>query len=227
MTWIYDLIFVLIFVFLILRGWRQGVMATLLRLLGWVVAVFVIIGWAEPWAESVYDSVLEKPVMAAVSAAIPADAVSAMNNTADAVESLQGVLDELSGILGGREIDASSADAIVVMLRQDGASLAEALTRTVLEPVLLGVLQAVISLVILIVCLFVFRILSRLSAHGSRGRGILGKVNKILGGVLGAVESVAVAYVYAFLLSALASALTVEWLTAAILEGTALVSLLL
>lgn len=227
MTWIYDLILVLIFVFLILRGWRQGVMATLLRLLGWVVAVFVIIGWAEPWAESVYDSVLEKPVMAAVSAAIPADAVSAMNNTADAVESLQGVLDELSGILGGREIDASSADAIVVMLRQDGASLAEALTRTVLEPVLLGVLQAVISLVILIVCLFVFRILSRLSAHGSRGRGILGKVNKILGGVLGAVESLAVSYVYAFLLSALASALTVDWLTAAILEGTALVSLLL
>lgn len=44
MTWIYDLILVLIFVFLILRGWRQGVMATLLRLLGWVVAAFVIIG---------------------------------------------------------------------------------------------------------------------------------------------------------------------------------------
>ncbi len=227
MTWIYDLILVLIFVFLILRGWRQGVMATLLRLLGWVVAAFVIIGWAGEWSGSVYESVVEKPVTAAVSAAIPADAVNAMNSTADAVESLQGVLDELSGILGGREIDASSADAIVAMLRQDGASLAEAITQTVLEPVLLGVLQAVISLGILVVCLFVFRFLSRLSAHGSRGRGILGKVNKILGGVLGAVESVAVAYVYAFLLSALASALTVDWLTPSIVNSTALVSLLL
>lgn len=227
MTWIYDLILVLIFVFLILRGWRQGVMATLLRLLGWVMAAFVIIGWAGEWSGRVYESVVEKPVTAAVSAAIPADAVNAMNSTADAVESLQGVLDELSGILGGREIDASSADAIVAMLRQDGASLAEAITQTVLEPVLLGVLQAVISLGILVVCLFVFRFLSRLSAHGSRGRGILGKVNKILGGVLGAVESVAVAYVYAFLLSALASALTVDWLTPSIVNSTALVSLLL
>ena len=227
MTWIYDLILVLIFVFLILRGWRQGVMATLLRLLGWVVAAFVIIGWAGEWSGRVYESVVEKPVTAAVSAAIPADAVNAMNSTADAVESLQGVLDELSGILGGREIDASSADAIVAMLRQNGASLAEAITQTVLEPVLLGVLQAVISLGILVVCLFVFRFLSRLSAHGSRGRGILGKVNKILGGVLGAVESVAVAYVYAFLLSALASALTVDWLTPSIVNSTALVSLLL
>lgn len=227
MTWIYDLILVLIFASLILRGWRQGVMATLLRLLGWVAAAFIIIGWAGEWSESVYDKVLEKPVTAAVSAAIPADAVSAMNSTADAVESLQGVLDELSGILGGRQIDASSADAIVAMLRQDGTSLAEAVTQTVLEPVLLGVLQAVISLVILIVCLFIFRTLSRLSAHGRRGRGILGKVNQLLGGVLGAAEGVAVAYVYAFLLSALASALTVTWLTPAIVNGTSLVSLLL
>lgn len=227
MTWIYDLILVLIFVSLILRGWRQGVMATLLRFLGWVVAAFVIIGWAEPWAESIYDAALEKPVTAAVSAAIPADAVNAMNSTADGVESLQGVLDELSGILGGHQIDASSADAIVAMLRQDGASLAEAVTQTVLEPVLLGVLQAVVSLGILIVCLFVFRTLSRLSARGRRGRGVLGKVNQLLGGILGAAEGVAVAYVYAFLLSALASALTVDWLTSSIVNSTALVSLLL
>ena len=227
MTWIYDLILVLIFVFLILRGWRQGVMATLLRLLGWVAAAFIIIGWAGEWSGDVYESVVEKPVTAAVSAAIPADAVNAMNDTADAVESLQGVLDELSGILGGREIDASSADAIVTLLRQDGTSLAEAITETVLEPVLLGVLQAVISLGILIVCLFVFRALSRLSAHGSRGRGVLGKVNKLLGGALGAVEGLAVGYVYAFLLSALASALTVDWLTPAIVRGTSLVSMLL
>lgn len=227
MTWIYDLILVLIFVLLILRGWRQGVMATLLRLLGWVVAAFIVIGWAGEWSGSVYESVVEKPVTAAVSAAIPADAVNAMNSTADAVESLQGVLDELSGILGGREIDASSAEAIVSMLRQDGASLADAITQTVLEPVLLGILQAVISLGILIVCLFVFRGLSRLSARGSRGRGVLGKVNKLLGGALGAAEGLAVAYVYAFLLSALANALTVEWLTPAIVNGTSLVSKLL
>ena len=227
MTWIYDLILVLIFVFLILRGWRQGVMATLLRLLGWVVAAFVIIGWAGEWSGRVYESVVEKPVTAAVSAAIPADAVNAMNSTADAVESLQGVLDELSGILGGREIDASSAEAIVSMLRQDGASLADAITQTVLEPVLLGILQAVISLGILVVCLFVFRGLSRLSAHGNRGRGVLGKVNMLLGGALGAAEGLAVSYIYAFLLSALAKALTVDWLTPAIVNGTSLVSKLL
>ena len=227
MSWIYDLIFVLIFVILIRRGWRQGVMATLLRLLGWVVAAFVIVGWAEPWAGTVYDTVLEAPVTAAVSAAIPADAVNAMNSTADAVESLQQVLDNLSGILGGRVIDDSAAVAIVDMLRQDGASLAQAITETVLEPVLLGLLQVGISLAILAVCLMVFRFLARLSGRGARGRGILGKVNKLLGAALGAVESLAVAYVYAFLLSGLANVLTVDWLTSAIVANTKLVSLLL
>lgn len=227
MSWIYDLIFVLIFVFLILRGWRQGVMATLLRLLGWVVAAFIIVGWAEPWAGTVYNTVLEAPVTAAVSAAIPADAINAMNSTADAVESLQQVLDNLSGILGGRIIDDSAANTIVELLRQDGTSLAQAITQTVLEPVLLGLLQLVISLAILAVCLMVFRFLARLSGRGSRGRGILGKVNKLLGGALGAAEGLAVAYVYAFVLSALASAITVEWLTPAIVNSTKLVSLLL
>lgn len=227
MTWIYDLILVLIVVILARRGWRQGVMATLLRLLGWVAAAIVIVGWAAPWSVSVYDSVVEAPVTAAVSAAIPADAVNAMNNTADAVESLQGVLDDLSGILSGRVIDATAADTIVSMLRQNGASLAQAITETVLEPVLLAILQAVISLGILIVCLFVFRSLSRLSAHGSRGRTVMGKVNKLLGGALGAVEGMAVGYIYAFLLSALAGVVTVEWLTPAIVNGTALVSRLL
>ena len=227
MTWIYDLIFVLIFVLLIHRGWRQGVMATLLRLLGWVAAAFVIIGWAEPWADTVYETVLEKPVTAAVSAAIPANAVSAMNSTADAVESLQQVLDNLSGILGGRIVDDSAATAIVDMLRQDGTSLAQAITETVLEPVLLGLLQVVISLAILVVCLMVFRFMARLSGRNARGRGVLGKVNKLLGGALGVVEAIAVAYVYAYVLMALAGAVTVDWLSPAIVNSTALVSRML
>ncbi len=227
MSWIYDLIFVLIFVLLIRRGWRQGLMATLLRLLGWVVAAFIIVGWAEPWAGTVYDTVLEAPVTAAVSAAIPADAINAMNSTADAVESLQGVLDNLSGILGGRVIDDSAANTIVELLRQDGTSLAQAITETVLEPVLLGLLQVAISLVVLTVCLMVFRFLARLSGRNARSRGVLGKVNKLLGAALGAVESLAVAYVYAFLLSGLANVLTVDWLTSAIVANTKLVSLLL
>lgn len=224
MSWIYDLIFVLIFVFLILRGWRQGVMATLLRLLGWVAAAFLVVSFAKSWAGTVYDAVLEAPVMAAVSAAIPAGAVDAMNSTADAVESLQGVLDNLSGILGGRVIDDSAAAAIVELLRQDGMSLTQAITETVLEPVLLGVLQVVVSLVILTVCLMVFRFLARLSGRNARGKTILGKVNKILGGALGLAESIAVAYIYAYVLTALADALTVDWLTSAIVESTVLVS---
>lgn len=227
MSWIYDLIFVLIFLLIVSRGWRQGVMATLLRLLGWVAAAFIIVGWADQWADQIYTSILKDHVVAAVSAAIPADAVAAMNSTADAVESLQQVLDNLSGILGGRIIDDSAAAAILATLRQDGLTLAQAITDTVLAPVLLSVLELVISLAVLVVCLGVFRFLARASARGSRGRGILGKVNKLLGGALGVAESLAVSYVYAFLLSALASALTVEWLSPAVVNGTVLVSRLL
>lgn len=227
MSLVYDLILILIFVSLILRGWRQGVMATLLRLLGWVAAAFLIVSYASQWAAQLYDGVIEPMVLNAVSAAIPAEAVTAMNSTADAVESLQQVLDNLSGILGGREIDATAATTIVELFRTDGATLAEAITTTVLEPVLQGVLEAVVSLLILVVCLAVFRLLARLSAGGRRGKGVLGKVNQILGGLLGAAEGLAVSYVYAFVLSALASALAVRWLTPAVVNGTFFVSRML
>ena len=225
MSLVYDLIFVFIIVLMIRRGWRHGVLATLLRLLGWVAAAFVIMNWAGPWAERLYQTTVKPIVLNAVASAIPADALTAMNSTADAVESLQAVLGSLAGILGGWEIDASAATTIIAMLRTDGASLAEAITETVLKPVLLGIIQAALSLVILIVCLAVFRILARISGGGRRGgRGVLGKVNRFLGAVLGAAEGLAVAYVYAFLLAALAGVVNTNWLTPALVNSTSIVS---
>ncbi len=224
MSWIFDIILVFIFIALIGRGWRQGVMATLLRLLGWAVAAVIIIGWSEGWSQSVYHSTVEPWAVNAVAASIPAETVSAMNSGADAVQSIQQVLDSLTGVLGGQVIDSGSAAAIESALRQDPGNLAQSITKSVLQPVLLSVIQGVISMVILSVCLFVFRFLSRLSARGRRGRGILGKTNQLLGGALGIGEGFAVGYLYALALSILSTVLTVSWLSPQILGSTALVS---
>lgn len=79
------------------------------------------------------------------------------------------------------------------------------------------------SLLLALAALVGFRCLARLSARRRRGRGILGKTNQLLGGVLGLLEGLVTAYVYVFLLSLLASLLSAGWLSPALLQSTFLV----
>lgn len=224
MSIVYDIILVIIFLALIGRGWRQGVMATLLRLLGWAVAAVIIVTFTEGWAQSIYHTAVEPRAIRAVASAIPEETTAAMNSGADAVQSIQQVLDSLSGVLGGQVVDSGSAAAIESALRQNSGDLAKSITQSVLQPVLLSVIRGILALITLWACLFVFRFFARVSAHRRRGRGILGKTNQLLGGALGIIESFAVGYIYALALQLLSTALTVSWLSPQIVSGTALVS---
>lgn len=225
MSTVYDIILVIIFIAGIRRGWKRGLMSTLLYLLGWGVAALIIAGWAPGWAESLYGRFLEPWAIQKVEQAIPAGTVAAMNSGADALGSVQDVLDQLGGLLGGKTISAGDLSALQSLLHQNGSDLAQAIVQTIFRPALVAILKAVISVIILFVTMFVFRWLSRLAAR--RHRGLFGKADQILGAVLGAAEGWATGYIYAFALSILADLLTVSWLTPQILESTFLVRLLL
>lgn len=226
MSVLYDVIFAAGFVFIVVRGWRRGILATLLGLLGWAAAAVVIATFSEGWSQSIYHRLVEPWAVRSVEAAIPADAVAAMNSTAEAVRSVQATLDQLTGLLGGQVVNTASVQAIESLLSQNGGSLARTITQVVLQPMLLNMIHGVLSLVILMVCLFIFRLLSRWSRRG-RGGGILGRMNRLLGGALGIAEGIAVGYLYSQALWTLANAVTADWLTADMLKGTLLVGLFL
>ena len=223
---IFDLILAVMFIFAIVRGWRQGALSAVVRLAGWVVAFGVIAVYSMPWAEQVYHVVVEPRAVAAVSAAIPADAVAAMNSGADALQTIQEALNTLSGILGGQTIDTSTTNAIMTMLQQDTGSLAQIITQTVLQPVLVNAVRIVLSILILVVCLFLARVLSRLTR--ARGRdSILSRTNRLVGGFLGFLEGAATGFMYVLVLYAIASFAHISWLTPAVLQGTKLVKMFL
>lgn len=228
---IYDLIFVLIFVFLVARGWRTGLFASLLRLLGWVLALFLVLKFSQGLADWIYINLLHEPILNAVNAAIPQELINAMNSgtmaAQDALTALQEVLNDLSGFLGSRSLDIGSAEAILVLMEQDGMSLAQSLTETVLRPVITPLLQAGVSLLIFLVCVGLFRSLARLSARINRHRGLVGTANSLLGAAVGLAESAAVAFLYAYMLSFLAKGLALSWLNPALLAQTKLVQLLI
>lgn len=225
MNRIFDLILVLIVVVNIRRGWRTGFLFSLILLIGWGVAAFFIAEFSFEWANDVYFTYIEPAVVDAVDKSIPADAVAAMNSAAATVESVQALLDRLGGMLGGQIAEIGDMSQIEALLSRDGTSLAQAVTQTILQPILLSALRSAISVLILIVTVNLFRIPARLTAR--RRRGVLGKANHILGAALGAAEGALSGYLYALVLSLLAELLTVSWLTPEILRNTVLVSKLI
>ena len=228
MSLAYDLILAVIVLLAIRRGWRVGILAGLITLLGWAVAAVIIAGWGRGWAECLYFRFLEPVVVRTVEKAIPAEVVTAMNSGADAVRSLsslQDVLDQLGGVLGARSLQLGDVTAMEAMLRQDGVSLAQAMTKTVMQPMLIAMTECVVALAVLLVVMALFRRLARRSSR--RHRGILGKTNQLLGAALGTAEGAALGAVYAIALTLAAELVHTDWLSPAVLADTTLVSGLL
>lgn len=223
---VYDIILMLLVLHILWRGWQQGLISELLRLAGWGAAIVLVAVYAGPWAEKVYHAVVEKHAVAAVASAIPAEVLTAMESGAAAMNQLQAVLDSLSGILGGQVLDEASSAAILSILSQDAGSLAQAITQTVLQPMLVSVVQMVVSLLILIGCLGVSRALARMAA--SRGRdGILSMTNRLLGLALGIGEALVSAWAFVFVLDLLTLFIDTSWLNGQVLEQTFFIRLLL
>lgn len=233
MLWpyLYDIILVLIFVLLIRRGWRTGFLASLLRLLGWVLALFLILKYSLSLADWTFSHILEQRIILTVAAAIPEDLIRAMNSgalaTQEALEALQEVLNSLSGFLGQQTVNTAGVQEILALMQQSGMTLAQSITQTLLRPVIVPLLQALFSLVIFAVSLWLFKALARFSARHHTRRGLVGRTNSLLGAGIGLLESIAVAYLYVFILSALADGLALSFLNPAIYDKTLLVSLIL
>lgn len=233
MLWpyLYDIILVLIFVLLIRRGWRTGFLASLLRLLGWVLALFLILKYSLHLADWTFSQILEQRIIMTVAAAIPEDLISAMNSgalaTQDALAALQEVLNSLSGFLGQQTVNTAGVQNILDLMQQNGMTLAQSITQTLLRPVVIPLLQALYSLVILTVSLWLFKALARFSARHHTRRGLMGRTNSLLGAGIGLLESIAVAYLYIFILSALADGLALSFLNPSVYDKTLLVSLIL
>ncbi len=234
MLWpyLYDLVFIVVFVVTIRRGWRTGFLSSLLRLSGWLVALFLIVSFSKPISEWVYETLLYDKIVATVSAALPQDVLAAVNSgaatTQETLDALQTMLDSLGGILGSASISTDSLRQVLDLMRTDGQTLAQAITDSILQPLVITAVQVAASVVIFLVCLWLFKLLSRVSAHFHSSRGAAGGLGSALGAVLGFGEGLATNYVYAFILSALAELAgdKLGFISPAIYNNTLLVHLL-
>lgn len=223
---VYDIILVVSMLFIVWRGWRQGLVSELVRIAGWLGAVLLIVRYVPNWAGQLYTRFIEPQAVNAVARAIPPDVLAAMESGAVAIESLQDILNSLSGFFGGQVVDQSTANQIIEMFRQDAGSLAQIITTTVLRPVLMTVVQVVLSLLILSACMAVSKFFAKL-VSARRGDGIGSMTNRLLGAVLGFGEGLVTAYIFVFVLSLLAVFFSNQIISQQILQSTRIVKLFL
>ena len=229
-SYLYDIILALIMVCLTLRGKRTGLFASLIRLLGWVLALFLIVKFSEQLAAWIFTNLLRDRVIDAVSAALPQEILRSMNAGAvsaqEALESIQTVLDNLGGILGAQTVDLAATEEILQLMQTDGATLAQLITDTVLQPVLVPLVQALLSVLIFLVCVWIFKLIAAGFARHNEKTGT--GINSILGAVVGFGEGLLISFLYAYVLKVLTNAVgnSLPCLSPAIWQHTLLVHLL-
>ena len=201
MAWIYDLLFVIVFVFAAVSSWRKGFLASLAELVGTVVAAGVAIFASHTLAGPVYEPFLSGSVSAKVESAVA-----------------QSGGDLAAAVQGMEFLPATVRETLSTMVQGAGSVLPEQIT-TALQPILLPFVQVLLFVVLCLVLRWIFRLVVGLLCHVN-SVPLVGGINRALGLVLGLGVGALDCWVLAMLLWFLASVTlgTVDFLTMGILK---------
>ncbi|MBO5860018.1 MAG: CvpA family protein [Clostridia bacterium] len=188
---VFDGILILIFAACIIEGRRRGFVRTVLSLVSVIISLFVAQSFSAPvaaWANEEFAG-------EAVSGYVENYIENAFENEGTQLDS--------SDVLGG-----SVPEEVTAMLEKYGVSVSEiadgasqgieelsnAIAQRILDAVLFPVLEIIAFLVIYIVCSFVLSLLNGFICSAFN-LPVIKQMNKLLGGILGAVKGVGVASV--------------------------------
>ena len=220
---VFDLILVILIVLMIRRGWKRGMLAVLIMLLGWCVALFILPDYTGAWADKLYDSVVEPWAVKKVAQAIPEEYRDTFRMAPDTTAYLAPMLEELDGPVASLVSSAGiTPDALKSAPSSGGETLEESLV-VLLRPILLPLTRALVTLAAVAVVTALFGMMAKKSSRRF-GDSALRAGSRLFGAVLGAAEGVALGSVYALVLTILAQTFPIPWLTPELLGKTLLVS---
>lgn len=194
---ILDLIIAAIIVLCIFLSAKHGFMRTLIEVAGFVAALFLAFTVSSPLADITYDKVIEPSIIEKVEVASAEEGAKVSNKLWD---SLPGIIKKYSSGMGvskesfTKKVDSSVSGSI--------AGSAAKISKNVTKPIITKVLTAIYSLVISILLIIIFKILAKL-INKLFSFSLVGKINAMLGGVVGIAKGVAIAFVFCMIISVL------------------------
>lgn len=182
MTFILDLIVLVIIVLFVIFSVKKGFVKTLIEFVGLLLAIYLSITISSPLSNFVYDKAVEPTVSVAIGTAI--------ENTGNAAETTikEAVYNSLPGFISNN-IDLSQIEI------GSGETAAQDICDNLVKPLSISFFKALFTLVLFIVLNIVVKLLAKIINKIFSFR-ILGTLNRVLGGVLGLIKGIIFAVIF-------------------------------
>lgn len=212
-NYVIDLLLVLLALAIVARCWREGFVASLIRLAGTVAAY--VSSWllSAPISLQLYNTFLNPRLLDYAESIIPPELQSFPPELIDAATKFPQVRDQLTGTINAafadvgfdmglpvKMVDTSDVgNRLVDTLLESGATVAEAIVEVIMKPAALMVTRVVVFIVIFALVSAVVAILFRIGKVVNR-IPLLGGVNRLAGMGVGLLEAAICLYIAAALI---------------------------
>lgn len=199
LTYIVDAVLALIFLFVVLHSARVGLAKSLAGIVAWIAASVIALQCCAPAAERVYVYFFQDRVISALQEKT-ADTAGAQ----EIVDAAQAVLQDLPQFVVDTAqsvgIDTEALVQKTENLDAAGRNVAQALERTVFAPVCTAALKAVLFFLMLVIAALLGRLLLSPLCGLIEKTPVIGKTDRMLGGILGMLKGAVLVTVLAILL---------------------------
>ena len=192
MSIIYDLVIILILAACIFIGWKNGFVQSVARIISYIVALVAANILSYLLALFVYNTFLRGYFVNLV-----ANKLASAAEGLDPTLLLQNSLSAFPSFLGNSVkmlFGENLADSIVVNVADGANAVAEPIVDATIGPVAIMLLQFLFFLIVFFLLRFLLVKLCK-SLSFINKIPLVGKVNKILGGVAGAVQGIIIVYI--------------------------------
>ena len=190
MSIILDVILVTIFAAFVFTAAKKGFMHTLLELLAVIVALALSYQFSPVVAQATYDEIVEKSLVEAVETQID-ETVNVSSVTTQAEVLLDSIPGFMASFASSAGVDLDEIKTQISSEKFSSANLAIELVDKIAKPIAVGALTVIFFLLLSVVLIFVLKWIAGLLAKLFK-LPLIGTVNKVLGGVLGACKGVLV-----------------------------------
>lgn len=176
-------------------GVRRGFIKSVVRLLGFVVAVVIAALASAPIAQQLYDTLLYAQAEALVVQKVEEGVAAAATTLNEQITAVLSVLPEgVQSLLTMYGVDASGMTGTA----QSSEALVSTIMEGIITPLCVAVLQLIVFLVLFLVLFLIIRLLGKLIDKIFASLPVIKQVNGLLGGVLGFAEGVLILFVLCF-----------------------------
>lgn len=166
---------------------KKGFVKALTEAVGFIAAVALAMTLGTALAEFTYDSIIEPPLISAVADKNSDTAASVADELWDGLPDFVVGVAEKTGITREKLNEAVNSN-----INGGVRAATEATSKEIIRPVTVSVLRLVFSLVLMLLLFTVVRLLSK-PVNRLFSFGLVGKANRFLGALIGALKGAAVA----------------------------------